>query len=68
MLEKVTLIASATMGVESIVRDECKELGFENVNAFNGRVEFDGTVRDIAKANIHLRCADRVFLKMGELR
>ncbi|MBR8701535.1 Ribosomal RNA large subunit methyltransferase K/L [Fusobacterium sp. DD29] len=68
MLEKVTLIASATMGVESIVRDECKELGFENVNAFNGRVEFDGTVRDIAKANIHLRCADRVFLKMGEFR
>ncbi len=68
MSEKITLIASTTMGVESIVRDECKALGFENVRAFNGRVEFDGTLRDIAKANIHLRCADRVFLKMGEFR
>lgn len=68
MMEKITLIASATMGVESIVRDECKALGFENVNAFNGRVEFEGTVRDIVKANIHLRCADRVFLKMGEFK
>lgn len=68
MMEKITLIASATMGVESIVRDECKALGFENVNAFNGRVEFQGTVKDIVKANIHLRCADRVFLKMGEFK
>ena len=68
MMEKITLIASATMGVESIVRDECKALGFENVNAFNGRVEFQGTVKDIVKANIHIRCADRVFLKMGEFK
>lgn len=68
MINKVTLIASTTMGVESIVRDECIALGFENVKAFNGRVEFDGTLRDIAKANIHLRCADRVFIKMGEFK
>ena len=27
-----------------------------------------GTVRDIPKANIHLRCADRVFVKMGEFK
>lgn len=68
MKKKLTLIASATMGVESVVRDECKSLGFENINTFNGRVEFEGTVRDIVKANIHLRCADRVFLKMGEFK
>lgn len=68
MSEKITLIASTTIGVESIVRDECKALGFENIQTFNGRVEFDGTPRDIAKANIHLRCADRVFLKVGEFR
>lgn len=68
MLDKITLIASATMGVESVVRDECVELGFENVRAFNGRVEFEGTLKDIARANIHLRCADRVFIKMGEFK
>ena len=64
-MEKITLIASS---IESVVKDECIELGFENVKAFNGRVEFDGTMRDIVKANIHLRCADRVFIKMGEFK
>ncbi|WP_319372220.1 class I SAM-dependent RNA methyltransferase [uncultured Ilyobacter sp.] len=65
-MDKVTLIASASMGIESIVAQEIKDLGFENVQTFNGRVEFDGKLEDIPKANIWLRCADRVFLKMGE--
>jgi putative N6-adenine-specific DNA methylase len=65
-MSKVTLIASASMGIESIVAQEVKDLGFENVKTFNGRVEFDGELGDIPKANIWLRCADRVFLKMGE--
>ncbi|MCJ8342511.1 MAG: class I SAM-dependent RNA methyltransferase [Cetobacterium sp.] len=64
----MTLIASAPMGLESVVRDECVDLGFQNVKTFNGRVEFDGGVEDIVKANIHLRVADRVFIKMGEFK
>ena len=31
MTNRITLIASTTMGVESVVRDECVALGFENV-------------------------------------
>lgn len=67
-MNKMTLIASATMGLESVVKDECIELGFENINTYNGRVEFSGGPEDIVKANIHLRCADRVFIKMGEFK
>ncbi|MGL5233110.1 MAG: class I SAM-dependent RNA methyltransferase, partial [Fusobacteriaceae bacterium] len=63
-MKKITMIASASMGIEGIIKDECKFLGFENINTHNGRVEFDGTYEDIAKANINLRCADRVYLKM----
>ena len=66
--KKYTIVASTTMGLESIVRDECKDLGFSDVQAFNGKVEFTGTLRDIAVANIHLRCADRVYIKMGEFK
>ncbi|MGL6064404.1 MAG: THUMP domain-containing class I SAM-dependent RNA methyltransferase [Fusobacteriaceae bacterium] len=62
------LIASASMGIEGIVKDECKNLGFENVQTFNGRVEFEGTYLDIPKANIYLRCADRVYVKMKEFK
>ncbi|MGL5932294.1 class I SAM-dependent RNA methyltransferase [uncultured Cetobacterium sp.] len=67
-MKKYRLIASATMGLESVVKDECKELGFENVETFNGRVEFDGDEKEIVEANLHLRCADRVFIKMGEFK
>lgn len=67
-MNKITLIASASMGIEGIVKDECKLLGFENIQTFNGRVEFDGTYLDVAKANIYLRCADRVYIKMKEFK
>ncbi len=65
-MKKITMIASASMGIEGIIKEECIKLNFQNINTFNGRVEFDGTYFDVAKANIHLRCADRVYLKMAE--
>ncbi len=67
-MKKYRLIASSTMGLESVVRDECRGLEFENIETFNGKVEFDGDEREIVKANLHLRCADRVFIKMGEFK
>lgn len=67
-MKKYTLIASSTMGLESVVRDECKLLDFENILTFNGRVEFSGNEKEIVKANLYLRCADRIFIKMGEFK
>ncbi len=67
-MKKVTLIASASMGLESIVASEVKDLGFKNVQTYNGRVEFEALITDIPKLNIWLRCADRLFVKMGEFK
>ena len=68
-MKDFTIIASSTMGLESIVRDECIELGFKDVQTFNGKVGiFKGNFKEIVKANIHLRCADRIFIKMGEFK
>ncbi|MEG1364076.1 MAG: THUMP domain-containing protein, partial [Cetobacterium sp.] len=67
-MKKMTLVASASMGLESVVKDECVDLGFENVTTFNGRVEFEGAAKEIVAANIHLRCADRVYIKMAEFK
>jgi len=67
-MKKITLIASTTMGLESIVANELKSLGYTNIKTLNGKVEFEGTVKDICKANIWLRCADRIYLKMGEFK
>ena len=59
------LLATAAMGLESIVTNEVKELGYETTTD-NGKVFFEGTARDIAKANLWLRTADRVKLIAGE--
>lgn len=67
-MKEYTIVASSTMGLESLVRDECVALGFKDVLTFNGKIEFKGTLRDVVTANIHLRCADRIFIKMGEFK
>jgi len=60
-----TLVATATFGVESIVADELKRLGYANLAVENGRVTFPGSARDIARCNISLRCADRLLIQMA---
>lgn len=62
------LIATATFGLESIVSKELKSLGYEDIKVQDGRVFFSGDEMDIAIANIHLRCAERVLINMGEFK
>ena len=59
------LIATCAAGIESIVGNELKHLGYK-VNVENGRVRFDGDVADIAKTNLQLRTADRIKIVVGE--
>ncbi len=67
-MEKINLIATTTFGLESCVKREIIKLGFENVKTFDGRVEFTGTEADIAKANLWLRFASKVLIKVGEFK
>ena len=62
------LIATTTFGLEAIVKRELIELGFEILKTENGKVTFLSDAQGIAKANIWLRCADRVLLKIGEFK
>ena len=65
-MKKIILIASLTFGLESVVKRELQKLGFQNIKPSNGKVEFEASVDEIPKANLWLRSADRVLLKMGE--
>ncbi|MFH1453156.1 MAG: class I SAM-dependent RNA methyltransferase [Armatimonadota bacterium] len=67
-MNKLTLIATAAFGLETLVKQELTNLGFENIKTFDGRIEFEADFSDIPKANLWLRCADRVLLKMGEFK
>ncbi|MDP9727677.1 THUMP domain-containing class I SAM-dependent RNA methyltransferase [Alicyclobacillus tolerans] len=59
-------IATAAFGLESVVARELHNLGFENTQTMNGYVEFTGPVAALVYANLWLRTADRVYIKLAE--
>ncbi|MCT1796310.1 THUMP domain-containing class I SAM-dependent RNA methyltransferase [Helcococcus kunzii] len=66
MRDKYNIYISTAFGLESVVRKECEDLGFKDLVVSNGKVEFIGTQRDIVKANLWLRSAERVYIKLME--
>ena len=64
---KMTLIATAAMGLEALVAQEVRDLGYE-CTVENGRVLFEGDETAIARANMWLRTADRVKILVGEFK
>lgn len=63
---KLELIATATFGLEAVVKREIEALGYKIIKTEDGKVTYMGDERAIAKSNLWLRTADRVLLKMAE--
>ncbi len=58
------LIAATAFGLESVVRRELTDLGIEATIGDPGRVEFTGDWQTVALANVWLRTADRVLVRI----
>ncbi|WP_303857629.1 THUMP domain-containing class I SAM-dependent RNA methyltransferase [Aminicella lysinilytica] len=65
---RLKLIATATFGLEAVVKREIQSLGYEIEKTEDGKVTFTGDERAIVRCNLWLRSADRVLLKMGEFK
>jgi putative N6-adenine-specific DNA methylase len=65
-LAQLELIAACAMGLESLVARELKELGYTEQRVENGRVVFQGDELAICRANLWLRTADRILVRMGQ--
>lgn len=65
MEKKYSVVATAASGIEALVGRELRDLEIE-CEVENGRARFEGTLEDIAKANLWLRTADRVKIVVGE--
>ena len=62
-----TLCAPTLFGLEGIVADELRFEGkLDNVTAENGRVLFTGDAPVLAWANLNLRCAERVLVRVAD--
>ena len=63
---KLELIATATFGLEAVVKREIEALGYRIIKTENGKVTYTGDERAIVRSNLWLRTADRVLLRMAE--
>lgn len=67
-MSKLEIIATATFGLEAVVKREIETLGYKILKTEDGKVTFVGDESAIVNANLWLRCADRVLLKIGEFQ
>ena len=63
---KLRLVATCLFGLEKLLGEEIDALGLEREETMDGRVTFWGELADIPRANIHLRCAEHVFVLLGK--
>ncbi len=64
-LYRMKLVATCLFGLEHQLGEEIDALGLKRIETIDGRVTFEGEMRDIARANINLRFAERVFILLG---
>jgi putative N6-adenine-specific DNA methylase len=60
------LLAPCHFGLESVLKREINDLGYDVTQVSDGRVTFIGDEEAICRANIGLRTAERVLIKVGE--
>ena len=66
-MSKIELVAPCHFGLEVVLKKEILDLGYEIVRVEDGRVTFAGDEDAICRANIFLRTAERILLKVGQL-
>ena len=64
-MERYELISPCHFGLEAVLKKEVVDLGYEVTEVENGRVTFIGDAEAICRANIFLRTAERVLIKVG---
>jgi len=65
---KLELIATATFGLEAVVKREIENLGYKISLSEDAKISFVGDERAVVRANLWLRSADRVLIKMAEFK
>lgn len=64
-MRKFELIAPCHFGLESVLKREITDLGYDVSKVEDGRVTFLGDEEAVARANIGLRTAERILIRVG---
>ncbi|MDO5046918.1 MAG: class I SAM-dependent RNA methyltransferase [Anaerococcus sp.] len=65
-MEKILITCS--FGLEAIIKRELFDLGFDKLRVNDGMITLDAKLSDIAKLNMNLRAADRVYLLVDSFK
>lgn len=68
MINEFELFAPCHFGLESVLKREITDLGYEITEVVDGRVSFKGDAAAIARCNVFLRTTERVMLKIGSFK
>lgn len=64
-MDRFEYIVPCHFGLEAVLKKEIADLGYEIVSVEDGRVTFAGDAQAMCRANIFLRTAERVLIKVG---
>lgn len=64
-MNRYELIAPCHFGLESVLKKEIIEIGYEISSVEDGRVCFLGDEEAVCRANVNLRTAERILIKVG---
>jgi len=64
-MRKMELIAPCHFGLEAVLKKEIYDLGYEIASVEDGRVTFYGDEEAVCRANVFLRSAERILIKVG---
>ena len=63
--EIITYTATCLFGLEKFLGEEIDSLGYKRIETIDGRVTFEGDIGAVARCNLHLRYAERLFINLG---
>ena len=67
-MSRIELVAPCHFGLEAVLKREIQDLGYEILQVEDWKVTFCGDENAVCRANIFLRTAERILLKVGKLK
>ncbi len=67
-MRKYDIITPCHFGLESVLKREIIDLGYEIKNVSDGRIVFEGDAEAVVRANVFLRTAERVMISAGSFK
>lgn len=65
-MNRYELIAPCHFGLEAVLKKEIIDIGYEISSVEDGRVCFYGDEEAVCRANVNLRTAERILIKVGD--